>query len=169
MNQAWNPKNEIDSTFTLYFFCSSFAVAGLPPPPRAHCDMEISDLRSPRLQQLQQPKTLMVTSSSITGESFHTFTDPDQYPDLLNIHPKTTRTTSPPSAAMQLGPQGKVGQPLNPAALVVPPTPPAQFPHQFPHLIHNNKQQVSRAHSPTNQSVLVSPLLSPPAQFSSEF
>ena len=46
------------------------------------------------------------------------FSDPDQYPDLLNIHPK--HPSSP-----------KVGQPLNPAALVMPPTPPAQFPHQF--------------------------------------
>ena len=86
---------------------------------RPNCDnMEnLPGLRSPRMQQ--QPKTLMVTSSSITGENFHTgFTDPDQYPDLLNIHPK--HPSSP-----------KVGQPLNPAALVMPPTPPAQFPHQF--------------------------------------
>lgn len=101
----------------------------------------------------------MVTSHSITGESFHTFTDPDQYPDLLNIHPKP-----PTSPAISHG--AKLGQPLNPAALVVPPTPPAQFPHQFQHLIHH-KQQPPRAHSPTQQSVLVSPLLSPPAQFSS--
>ena len=41
------------------------------------------------------------------------------------------------------------------------------FCFEFQHLIHHNKPLVSRAHSPTNQSVLVSPLLSPPAQFSS--
>ena len=47
----------------------------------------------------------------------------------------------------------------------MPPTPPAQFPHQFQHLIHH--KPVNRAHSPPNQHILVSPLLSPPAQFSS--
>ena len=47
----------------------------------------------------------------------------------------------------------------------MPPTPPAQFPHQFQHLIHHKPPP--RAHSPPNQNILVSPLLSPPAQFSS--
>jgi hypothetical protein len=111
--------------------------------------------RPPQQQQQQQPKTLMVTSSSVTGENFHTFTDPDQYPDLLNIHPKPV-----------VSPVKKVGQPLNPAALVIPQNAPAQFPHQFQHLIH--KPGATRAHSPTKHYVAVSPLLSPPAQFSSE-
>lgn len=146
---------EMKTSKSSQIYGDDYNQVGIPPAPlRPNCDnMEnLPVLRSPRMQQ---PKTLMVTSSSITGENFHTgFTDPDQYPDLLNIHPK--HPSSP-----------KVGQPLNPAALVMPPTPPAQFPHQFQHLIHHNKPVVSRAHSPTNQSVLVSPLLSPPAQFSS--
>ena len=155
---------------------SYFLTVGLPPPPppssssgainsSTHCDMKIGPtgstgiLRSPR----HQPKTLMVTSSSVTGENFHTFTDPDQYPDLLNMHPVNTKLIS-----LSPGTQPKVGQPLNPAALVMPPTPPAQFPHQFQHLIHTNKSS-PRTHSPQNGSNggVMSPLLSPPAQFSS--
>ena len=49
-----------------------FFSVGIPPAPlRPNCDnMEnLPVLRSPRMQQ---PKTLMVTSSSITGENFHT-------------------------------------------------------------------------------------------------
>ena len=49
-----------------------FFSVGIPPVPlRPNCDnMEnLPVLRSPRMQQ---PKTLMVTSSSITGENFHT-------------------------------------------------------------------------------------------------
>ena len=52
--------------------CIFFFSVGIPPAPlRPNCDnMEnLPVLRSPRMQQ---PKTLMVTSSSITGENFHT-------------------------------------------------------------------------------------------------
>ncbi len=140
----------------------------------SNCDMEISELlpthpstpSSPR-QQGFQPKTLMVTSSGLSGENFHTFTEPDQYPDLLNIHPQASGT--PLLASREV--RGQL--PLNPAALVMPPTPPAQFPHQFQHLIHHSSKKLpsvsTRAHSPVNHpnSILVSPLLSPPAQFSS--
>ena len=53
---------------------SIFFLVGIPPAPmRPNCDnMEnLPGLRSPRMQQ--QPKTLMVTSSSITGRigNFH--------------------------------------------------------------------------------------------------
>ena len=137
-----------------------------PPPPAAaaQCDMEILSSSSSatlggergggsektqnyvELQPVVRSptgaprKTLTMVTSS-TGESFI----PD-YPDLLNI-----QQPQPPHSPKS--------QPLNPAALVIPPTPPAQFPHQFQHLIHTK---------PKNSHVLVSPLLSPPAQFSSE-
>ena len=87
-----------------------------------------------------QRKTLTMVTSS-TGESFI----PD-FPDLLNIQQRIPMTPNSPKS-----------QPLNPAALVIPPTPPAQFPHQFQHLIHTKPK-----------NILVSPLLSPPAQFSSD-
>ena len=135
----------------------------LPNSPISHYELQPM-LRSPR----QQPKTLMVTSS---GDTFHTLADPDTYPDLLNLHPVKSspqhsqnqqhkQTTSGSSTSVTSG-----GQVLNPATLVIPPAPPAQFPHQFQHLIHH--KPVNRAHSPPNQHILVSPLLSPPAQFSS--
>ena len=135
----------------------------LPNSPISHYELQPM-LRSPR----QQPKTLMGTSS---GDTFHTLADPDTYPDLLNLHPVKSspqhsqnqqhqQTTSGSSTSVTSG-----GQVLNPATLVIPPAPPAQFPHQFQHLIHH--KPVNRAHSPPNQHILVSPLLSPPAQFSS--
>ena len=141
----------------------------LPSSPISHHYELQPILRSPR----QQPKTLMVTSSG--GDTFRTLgngiitllhclpkssrwfnpcffsAEPDAYPDLLNLHPVKSPSRS--------------HQPLNPATLVMPPSPPAQFPHQFQHLIHHKPPP--RAHSPPTQSILVSPLLSPPAQFSS--
>ena len=143
-----------------------------PPPPAAaaQCDMEILSSSSSatlggergggsektqnyvELQPVVRSptgaprKTLTMVTSS-TGESFI----PD-YPDLLNIQQPPASNRPPPTSPKS--------QPLNPAALVIPPTPPAQFPHQFPHLIHTNKAK--------NHHVLVSPLLSPPAQFSSD-
>lgn len=121
-------------------------------------ELELQDMRDMR------PKQVMVSSigdtnyeSGIVGEAS------EHYPDLLNI-PHRYQATSPPSSKPQ---------PLNPAALVVPPTPPLKFPHQFPHLIHSNRsnssnslpQGPSRSHSYETQPSGSQTLLSPPAQF----
>ncbi len=129
--------------------------------------------RTPTHPLQQHPKSLTLVTSN-NGIS-HALSDPEQYPDLLNIHPRPQAgggggggvVVSPAHSAVTAKPANSAGQPLNPAALVVPPAPPAQFPHQFPHLIHTNKS-APRAHSPPRTTVPVSPLLSPPAQFSSD-
>lgn len=151
------------------------------PDNQAAYEMELRTMRSPPhhhhhqqqlRQQQQQPKTMMVTSNGVSGENYHSLTDPDHYPDLLDLHPKRSVVHTHGQAPLkQISPTKKASQPLNPAALVVPPTPPLQFPHQFPHLIHSSSgpkaSTAARAHSPTNP-VAVSPLLSPPAQFSTD-
>ena len=134
------------------------AKVDLPNSPISHYELQPM-LRSPR----QQPKTLMVTSS---GDTFHTLADPETYPDLLNLHPVKSPQHSQQQQQQHQQTSASGGQVLNPATLVIPPAAaPAQFPHQFQHLIHH--KPVNRAHSPPNQHILVSPLLSPPAQFSS--
>ena len=140
-----------------------------PPAAVAQCDMEIlsssssatlaggSSEKTQNYVELQPvvrsptgaPRKTLTMVTSSTGESFI----PD-YPDLLNIQQQPSASNFKPQT-----PHSPKSQPLNPAALVIPPTPPAQFPHQFQHLIHTK---------PKNSHVLVSPLLSPPAQFSSE-
>ena len=84
---------------------------------------------------LQQPKQVMVACSVPAGSSNYrssAVTDHElQFPDVIQQQPVTATTKSPKKAT----------QPLNPAALVqVPPSPPLQFPHQFPHLIHTSRQ-----------------------------
>ena len=141
-----------------------------------------------------QPKQLVVSSNiGPNGQNYHSAAvttnhqRPEQFPDLLNM--QNTLKTSP---LMQLS--RKSNQPLNPAALVLPPSPPLQFPHQFPHLIHpTGRSNITPHNSPANpnqpkrgpppppptrshsfensfnespQESQVAPLLSPPAQFS---
>ncbi|TRY73886.1 hypothetical protein TCAL_16922 [Tigriopus californicus] len=121
-------------------------------------ELELQDMREMR------PKQVMVSSIGDTNyESGIVGDAADHYPDLLNI-PHRYQATSPPSSKPQ---------PLNPAALVVPPTPPLKFPHQFPHLIHSNRsnssnslpQGPSRSHSYETHPSGSQTLLSPPAQF----
>ena len=137
-----------------------------------------------------QPKQLVVSSNNgPNGQNYHSSTisatqhPREQFPDLLNM--QNTIKTSP-----LLHHTRKANQPLNPAALVLPPSPPLQFPHQFPHLIHPTGRSNATPHnSPANQSkrtppppparshsfenafssppqeTQIAPLLSPPAQF----
>ena len=138
-----------------------------------------------------QPKQLVVSSNNgPNGQNYHSSTisttqqPREQFPDLLNM--QNTLKTSP-----LLHNTRKANQPLNPAALVLPPSPPLQFPHQFPHLIHPTGRSNATPHnSPANQSkrnpppppparshsfenafndspqeTQIAPLLSPPAQF----
>ena len=67
------------------------------------------------------------------------FLDPDHYPDLLNIPQNRGgcyqgRVLSPVKSTTATLSGVKLNQPLNPAALVVPSTPPSQFPHQVRHM-----------------------------------
>ena len=143
---------------------------------------------------LVQPKQLVVSSNNgPNGQNYHSSTinaghqqPREQFPDLLNM--QNTVKTSP-----LLHHTRKPNQPLNPAALVLPPSPPLQFPHQFPHLIHPSGRSNATPHnSPTMPSQnkrgpppppparshsfensfsdspaesQIAPLLSPPAQF----
>jgi len=116
-----------------------------------------------------------------------------QFPDLIQQQHQAASAgvRSPPS---KKPPGSGGGQPLNPAALVVPPSPPLQFPHQFPHLIHSSRlptqqtghQQSNKPAPPPPPARSISfgsgdasgtsggvgapggqapPLISPPAQF----
>ena len=142
-----------------------------------------------------QTKQLIVSSNNgPNGQNYHSSTiashhhqnTHEQFPDLLNM--QNTHKASP-----VLQNARKSNQPLNPSALVLPPSPPFQFPHQFPHLIHPaGRSNITPHTSPSNQSQFkrgpppppparshsyentfndspheaqVAPLLSPPAQF----
>ena len=155
-------------------------------------------LSSPSHKQINttivQPKQLIVSSNNgPNGQNYHSSTintshqpPREQFPDLLNM--QNTVKASP-----VLHHTRKPNQPLNPAALVLPPSPPLQFPHQFPHLIHPTGRSNATPHSSptiTGQSKRgpppppparshsfensfsdsppesqIAPLLSPPAQF----
>ena len=155
------------------------------PPTNVHVQdplcMELREIPAPP-QQLQhqppqnRPKQVMVSSNGIDGSNFHSLVkEPtsSNHPDLLDHRYQQQQQQQ------QHASPGKLPQPLNPAALVVPPTPPLQFPHQFPHLIHSRSgtlpHPVSRSHScdntigaaaaAANPDKTPSPLLSPPAQF----
>lgn len=106
----------------------------------------------------RQAKTIVVNNSGETSAYYHSLADPEHYPDLLNIPQSRTgycqssewlwlvklfdirytnpvfdtgnMVISPVKSTTQTLSGVKVNQPLNPAALVVPPTPPPQFPHQ---------------------------------------
>lgn len=173
----------------------------LPPPPSlppgapAGDQMELKEL----IQKAHhnRPKAMMVNSNGPDGGTFHSMAgDPaDHYPDLLDIPNRYQHNQGQGQGQGQGGPPvppspqppnstspAKGGQPLNPAALIIPPAPPQQFPHQFPHLIRNNgtsgpplppggppgTQTVPRSHSMENAADGNSPqpILSPPSQFS---
>ena len=155
-------------------------------------------LSSPTHKQINtvivQPKQMIVSSNNgPNGQNYHSSTitmgnqkPREQFPDLLNMQSNV-------KASPVLHHTRKPNQPLNPAALVLPPSPPLQFPHQFPHLIHpggrsnatpHNSPSTSgqnkrgppppppaRSHSFENSysdsppESQIAPLLSPPAQF----
>ena len=135
----------------------------------------------------QQPKQVMVSNNG-SGDNYHSSvaSDHDQFPDLINMQQhQPQQPKSPVNHPSNAVPGKKLTQPLNPAALVVPPSPPLQFPHQFPHLIHNSgrqtaskpppptpptrsysfENQISPTHAAPQTTTAVAPLISPPAQF----
>ena len=101
-------------------------------------------------QHQQQPKQVMVacsapgagaSSSSNYRSSAVAEGHEVQFPDVIQ--------QQPPGAAAATKSPKKTAQPLNPAALVqVPPSPPLQFPHQFPHLIHSSRQHQAAKPAP---------------------
>jgi hypothetical protein len=117
-----------------------------PPPPAANeltvlnCvdGMELRNLCSPAPPSPPRQAKTIVVSSNNAGETsayYHSFADPDHFPDLLNIPQNRSgcyqgRILSPVKTTTATLSGVKLNQPLNPAALVVPPTPPLQFPHQ---------------------------------------
>ena len=172
---------------------------GIPLMDRASHQQPRPAILSPSQHQIGnnivQTKQLIVSSNNgPNGQNYHSSTiaahhhqnTHEQFPDLLNM--QNTHKASP-----VLQNARKSNQPLNPSALVLPPSPPFQFPHQFPHLIHPaGRSNITPHTSPSNQSQAkrgpppppparshsyentfndspheahVAPLLSPPAQF----
>ena len=114
-----------------------------PPPPQSELTkltegIELRNLCSPAPPSPPRQAKTIVVSSNNGGETsayYHSLADPEHYPDLLNIPQNRGgcyqgRVLSPVKTTTATLSGVKVNQPLNPAALVVPHTPPQQFPHQ---------------------------------------